>query len=144
MSRPGASTTIFILRQVASASIVAANTVGGILGTVSRVRNQIASNTRVNKMVSLCALTQASKSSNGFQANANVARKRAVDEMVPYFCCRCPLIDQISNVDTRCEANPRTRRSMTIVRRYEAPPKSPVSHCREQRMIAKVGPYAEG
>src|SRR5260370_9148841 len=144
MGGRGGSRETVILREVGRARIGAADTVGGIMGTASRVRNQVASNTRVNKMVSLCALTEASKSSNGFQANANVARKRAVDEMVPYFCCRCPLIDQISNVDTRCEANPRTRSTMTIVRRYGAPPKSPVSHCREQVMIAQVGPYAEG
>ncbi len=124
------NSTMYILRQVASASIAAARAIVLRFSVcpASRARNQIASNTKGSRVVSTCALTQASKRSKGFQANARVARMRVVLEMVPYLRCRCPLIDQISNVDARCMDSPRARSAMTIGKMYAAPPKSEVSH----------------
>src|SRR5271157_2139483 len=119
----------FILRQVASASIAAASTMdlygpglsrpkGGEERTSERaafrVRNQIESNIKVSRVVSLWALIHASKRSRGFQANARVASIRLVDEVFPFNCCKCPLIDQINNVDIRCMTSPWMRSAMTI------------------------------
>ncbi len=140
-----------ILILVTSARTSAARTYPRPLPSTCGSSNHRASSTKKTIMVSLCALTHASSSRKGFQANASIARKcRFSKSVLPFTPAlwsfepgRCPLIDQMSCVEPRCNDNANTRKSISIESRCRNP-NSKAIHCNVQVMITHVGPYADG